>query len=210
MDRATFVDRENWRGSYYELAIELGPAGDDERLVEALRELWSHCLLRGPWTLREKYPGPSHVPDAGASSHHLYGIGDLGRIGLGCVSHVLRENDGSDWLDLCIPMGMLELAFPVRHPLEYEPNAWIHRVDYFFARIAHQVYSSGGFRLALIGEEVSGAVSSATIADSVCDRQMLMLLPESLWNQLSPVNCRHASLADGLMVVDCRSAGGSN
>ena len=44
---------------------------------------------------------------------------------LGCVTHVVRETDGSDWLGLCVPTGMLELVYDVAYPLYFESNLWM-------------------------------------------------------------------------------------
>jgi len=115
------------------------------------------------------------------------------------VSHVVREEDGSDWLDLCIPTGMLQLRFPVEYPLETHSNPWIHRLDDLYVAIASDVYSAAGFSLGLIGEEVSGELSSATLTSAEWERGPL-LLSESLWTRFSPKR-EHRRLDNGLMAI---------
>lgn len=119
MDRETFLNDDNWLGSYYELCLELGPTGDDGRLKNAVAHLWSRPQLDGSWTDRascNENPPPIEFSDGFIPPR--YGIitltsGDR----LGCVTHTVRETDGSDWLDLCIPTGMLELVFDTHYPL---------------------------------------------------------------------------------------------
>jgi hypothetical protein len=39
MDRLEYLRDENWYGSFYEIALELGPTGDDALAKQALRAL---------------------------------------------------------------------------------------------------------------------------------------------------------------------------
>lgn len=43
-------DAENWRGGFYELAIELGPP-DDRRLGDALQVVWAEAPVDGCVTI---------------------------------------------------------------------------------------------------------------------------------------------------------------
>jgi len=127
VDHNAFVKPENWYGSHYELCFELGPSGDDATLLSALRCLWSLPQLAGPWIDPHAYGGRTSVfaiaDDSVPMYHGVLTIPDGHRVG--CLTCVLREPDGSDWLDLCIPEGMLELVYDISYPLYFSPNPWM-------------------------------------------------------------------------------------
>lgn len=111
-----FLDEDNWAGSYYELAIQLGHRDDDdERLIGALRAMWHHPSLHGCYLDRFADPAPQHrltptdldLPD----STPVYGWANPpGRPTVVCATWVIREDfgPGDDWLDLVLPTGALE------------------------------------------------------------------------------------------------------
>src|SRR5262245_54288948 len=106
MNLDLFLNSENWHGSYYELCLELGVSGDDEVLLGALRLLWSQPSLQGPWTDRTQFGSQcSEFKTANGVAAPHYGVLNVDNAELGCVTHVVRETDGSDWLDLCVPTG---------------------------------------------------------------------------------------------------------
>lgn len=96
---------------------------------------------------------------------------------------MIREvGRGSDWIDLCIPTSALE-PFGLAYPLVSEtPCALINAIDLALLNIAVDIFAGAPFEIALIGEEVSGMWSSATVT-----RQDLaqggFLLPEKLARQ---------------------------
>ena len=185
MEHATFIKAENWHGSYYELCIELGASGHDHRLLAALQRLWSFPTLGGPWREHDEFGAdPYEVTIAGVSDR-FYGtlaIPDADTVG--CLTCVVREPDGSVWLDLCIPTGMLELVYDVQYPLYFESNPWIPPLNSLFVDIANHFHAEIGFRLAIIGEESSGLTDADSITKPDLDRG-LFLLPETLATSLS-------------------------
>lgn len=199
MDTSIFQHSKNWSGTYYELALELGPTGDDDRLLSALRFLWQQPQLRGPWACREDFGKPAaplSITSRMWPSH--YGIMQLeGGKELGCMTGVIREEDGSDWLDLCIPTNMLELVFDVAYPLEVEFNAWKAGVDKVFTDIAAAVFADCPFLVGLVGEEVSGNTDSMMVDDPYPGT---MLLPRATWASLEQPRPA-VEIADGLMMV---------
>lgn len=201
MDRDTFVCDENWFGSYYELAIELGPTGDDERLCTALEHVWSLPQLRGSWIAKSDFDlqsSPIECRDGIVFSR--YGVITLtSEISVGCVTHTVREPDGSDWLDLCIPTGMLGHCYDVQYPLDCATNPWMVQIDRLFAQMAASVFRSIPFQLAIIGEEVSGITHAATITSEDC-RFCPFLLPELLWQRLGLSSSRQV-LTPGLIAI---------
>jgi len=185
VEHATFNKAENWHGSYYELCIELGPSGHDDRLLAALRRLWSFPALGGPWSDRDSFgTAPCEVTVSGDLHHFYYGtLAKLDADTVGCLTCVAREPDGSDWLDLCIPTGMLEIVCDIQYPLYFESNPWIPPLNSLFVDIANHVHAEVGFRLAIIGEETSGLTDAASLTKTDLERG-LFLLPETLARSL--------------------------
>jgi len=207
VDRAVFLAQDNWLGSYYELSLELGPTGDDARLISALRSLWSQPQLHGSWTVRDCFgqsSSPLLVVDGFVAPR--YGTINLSDgHQLGCVSHTVREYEGSDWLDLCIPTGMLELAYDVKYPLEYASNSWMRKLDRLLVALGSSLFLSHPFRLGLIGEEASGFTHADSVSAADCTYGPL-LLPQSLWQGLD-IELVHSECAPGLIAVgvsDCQ------
>ena len=201
MDHDTFLNDDNWLGSYYELCLELGPAGDDNRLKAALAHLWKQPQLQGSWTRRTDYDkSPPLIEIVEGFSSPRYGTLALTRdLQVGCVTHTIRETDGSDWLDLCIPTGMLELVFDTRYPLEYAANPWMRSIDQELARIAVSMFRSFPFLMGLIGEEASGLTNAESVTADDC-RYGPYFLPHSLWLSLG-LNCHHEVVTPGLIAI---------
>lgn len=157
---------DNWHGSYYELAIQIGSRDDDaadERLRAALRAAWSDPTLDG-WYL-DRWMDPEaqqRVSPENLSLEHgnVYGWANppLGR--LVCSTHIVREEgeEACDWLDLCLPTGALGRIEPrMGHPIGGEDSrSWREPLDEWFVSIARRVARKAPFRVAIIGEEVSG------------------------------------------------------
>jgi hypothetical protein len=186
IERAEYCREENWFGSFYEFSLELGPAGDDAVARRALEALWQQPELRGPWRERTAFaspPDPSLLPPENVSQ---FGSLTLGKnIEVGCASYLVRIEGESDWLDLSVPTGMLELRFPVRYPLDRTTNPWLADLDRVLGRIAAKVYEVAPFRLGLLGEEASGATSAGELTGADCERGGF-LVPEHLWRKLAP------------------------
>jgi hypothetical protein len=197
-----FLDRENWLGSFYELAIEYSPPREDERLLKAIHALWSCQQLEGP--VDGPY-GEQHVKQGSRlplslepeDYHNLYGKIKLAEGNtVGCLSVTVREKGGSDWLDLCIPTGMLGLAYQVEYPLFPSTNPWLSEIDHVFMTIAEKIYACSPFNLAIIGEEVSGYRYAQTITVDDLVRGGYLVPPELVQNLRPPVS--HVNLPSGL------------
>ncbi len=208
MNRETFTKKENWYGSYYELCLELGPKGDDERLLRALNSLWAHPQLHGSWTDRDDFQtSPPLTKIVGEVELPRHGILTLGHgLQVGCESIVVRESDdnGADWLDLCIPTGMLGLVYSVDYPLSSATNPWMHEVNQILASIGSSVFQSVPFRLGLIGEEASGIFNADSISADDLRRSAVFLLPETLKSSLS-TNIQSITMLPGLVAVGLQS-----
>lgn len=185
-----YLDRENWTGSHFEVAIELGPR-DDGRLLQSLRSVWTSPLLNGPLvspygdqpTLDESLLGTDPI-------RHLHGTLEIDGLLLGCMVMALRWE--SDWLSVSIPTGMLHRAHRVDDPLYRESNFWLHDVEVLLANVADHVHQSVPFELAVIGEEASGSISvqggneTRPITREAVEQDGGYLLSAELWQQLLP------------------------
>ena len=185
MDRSQYEDERNWRGSFYELSVELGPVGGDALASSASATLWQHPSIRGPWRRRADY-SLKPVEASGDLEEMLFGSVLLPNgIELGCVVYFIRGDADADWLDLSIPMGMLELAFQVRYPLASSTNPWLSDLDLHLAEIGRAVYKRAAFRLGLLGEEVGAFTTAARLTAKDCETGGF-LVPEPLWRRLRP------------------------
>ncbi|WP_434045827.1 MULTISPECIES: hypothetical protein [Sorangium] len=178
MDRSTYLRKDFWRGSYFELALEIGPAGDDSRAKRALETLWQHPALLGPWERKDEFGSDPMVPVL----HHspLLGCLRFDDVELGCLSWFVREEAGSDWLDLSIPSGMLEAAYGLSYPLDAQTDPWLVRLERLLATIGARIFEVEPFQLGLLGEEASGASSASELTVEECEQGGL-LVPLQLW-----------------------------
>jgi hypothetical protein len=169
IDPQDYLNRDNWLGAYYELAIEYYPKGNDEQLLKALRTMWNMPIFSGPWNERADFQGPVEIPASLDFDYPptLYGVITLpGNRDIGCLTVIVRESadDASDWLDLCIPEGMLELVYPVKYPLLRKDNPYLDEVDRVLLEVAEATYRVSPFNLALMGGEASGLFYEKTIS----------------------------------------------
>lgn len=157
---------DNWHGSYYELALKLGPA-DDTPLGAALEALWQEARLGEPFRR-----GSSEHVDATVQAlldGHLNAVAMIPGLGstLASVIVVREEVDedgravhGNDWLDLCLPLGALgNLDDRVgAYPFDdgSDSKAWREPIEQWFESIARAVFGAVPFVHAITGEEVSG------------------------------------------------------
>ncbi|MGE3976305.1 MAG: hypothetical protein AB7F94_01820 [Nitrospira sp.] len=200
MEMTEFRSKENWQGSFYELCLELGPAGSDTLAIRALEMLWRQPELHGPWVERSDYDPAANPVEPSIQHSTYYGYLTLtDRKEVGCASYLIRVEGESDWLNLSIPMGMLELRYPLSYPLDRSTNPWLEQVDELFARLARVIYKEATFQLGLVGEEASGANSAATLTKEDCQRGGL-LVPWPLWQQLKPSR-EVADISNGLVHV---------
>ena len=148
------MSRNDWKGGYYEAAIVLGRGegeGADERLRAALRTVWS----RGD--VERGFPMDAvHVHDGA----HLRGALDLSARSVPFGTHVVREENGDDWLSLGLPIGGLARLFPeaAGFPLQRDDDgrAWRKKVERRLASMVIDLARAVNVERAIIGYEVSG------------------------------------------------------
>ncbi len=122
-------------------------------------------------------------PTGPESLYGLLRLADGTELGITCV--FVREEGGSDWLDFCIPTGILQLVFPRDYPLFASTNPWLAEIDRVLLELANTVYAAQPFDLALIGEEVSGQGDAGQVtATDVANGGYL--LPAGLLQRLHP------------------------
>lgn len=170
-----FTGKDTWLGSFYELAIELGPRSD-ERLAEASEALWRHETLDGPYREKDREPSDQErVSPALIVSDdlvtHLAGVATLPEgARVACGSVAVREDESRiDWIDFYIPWGALETVYEIDYDA-YQAGSyatwrhWAEPLDAWFADVARSIYAEVPFALALIGEEVSGQMYASELA----------------------------------------------
>jgi hypothetical protein len=185
--QSLYLDKHSWGGGYYELAIEYSPGGNDEQVERALNALWSSPQLQGPWLHKEDLGQPP--VQISAESERLYGTLSLPENKIvGCETFTIREEDGSDWLNLSVPTAMLASLNWYYDPLGMGYSSRLKLVDATYAEIADRVHRAAPFAFAELGLEVSGEHYQATLTTG----QMLAsrgysgyLLPPELYARLA-------------------------
>jgi hypothetical protein len=168
--RRLFTRQDVWLGSFYELAIELGPRSD-ERLAAASAAMWRHPALDGPYRDSKREPWEQEVVSPSLAVWHdlvthLYGaamLPDGQQVASGSVA-VREDESGIDWLDLYIPLRALETIYEISYPYDKSWRVWAEPLDRWFADIGRRIYQEVPFRLGLIGEEVSGLTDASEVA----------------------------------------------
>jgi hypothetical protein len=173
MTSATFDpnDQENWHGGYYEAAIVLGPSTSpdaDNKLRTAIAALWAHpSLTITAFSEISQWDWRGRALDAHASLDDLqriYGVFQHDTLGvLPFTSVVVREEDGDDWLDACIPLGGLEQSggYPFGDDDELAASRnWREPLEQALADLALRVASVVGLQIAAIGFEVAGIINA--------------------------------------------------
>jgi hypothetical protein len=201
--RRLFTRHDVWLGSFYELAIELGPRSD-ERLAAASAALWRHPALEGPYRDHTREPWEQEIvsPSLVVSSDvvmHLYGAATLPdghQVAAGSVA-VREDESGIDWLDLYTPLGALETIYDIGYPYDESWRVWAEPLVRWFADIGRWIYHEVAFRRELIGEEVTrvparsrppGYPTSARRRDRSQRVQRTRLVPDhGLVARLSPL-----------------------
>lgn len=174
MNRNEFLNIENWYGSYYELAIEYHPKGNNKTLIDAINAIWQLTELTGPWREKEMFgEKPQKIELVDQGTNDLFGLVTFkGVRPIGCCNFTIRESfaDGADWLCFSVPTSMLELAFDVKYPLFDDENPWLKSIDRFFLKCAKTINDVSPFYLAIIGEDASGYTTSNEITPEIASR----------------------------------------
>ena len=175
IEAADFTLADNWHGGFYELALELGDTSDT-RLEAALRVLWSAAEVEGCYGSHRIAPADQQIVPCTLASllrfGHLRGVVRLPNgAPIVCGVVAVREDNGPDWLDFYLPLGALGRAEPLSDEhLVGDPGSgsasltWRRPIDDWMAGLGTRVYTAAGFRLGLIGNEVSGQTDAAAIA----------------------------------------------
>ncbi|MFD8237175.1 hypothetical protein ACFV20_35535 [Streptomyces sp. NPDC059696] len=178
---AAFRDRSNWSGGFYELAIEVGST-DDAALQAVLSAVWSAAEVRGTYALTDREPAEQEPVPCTVASLTEYGhLHGRVRLPTGqwvvCGGVAIRGgDDSSDWLDFYVPDGALDNA-GVPHG-DGRPFFRSAVLDDWLAGIGTAVFERVGFRLAVIGWEVSGCTDAATLAGRLPEERSIgYLLP---------------------------------
>jgi hypothetical protein len=174
-------------GGFYELSIEVGTR-DDGRLARAVDALWRAAGIYGCCADRTREPADQEaVPltvGSVSTSGHLYGRLTLpgGAVSV-CGALAIRMDDGTDWLNLYLPMGALARTDPrvggFPFGAEGGPSSlsWRGPLDAWLADVGAQVYREVDFRRAIIGFETDDAEIAAANGAVSQRRSFGYLLP---------------------------------
>jgi hypothetical protein len=191
VDRITYCSREIWRGSHLELGLEYHSTATDQLLLRATQALWRYPGLSGPWPSREDFGNSIQITSdmlPRDSMLWLYGLLELpeGRKAA-CSSFLLRPNDGSSSLTLCLPAGMLERLFTVAYnPMSVKTNPWLREIETLLVDIADWVYGTAPFQLGVLGEEAATVAVDAEQLTSDALATGGFIMPDELWRRLEP------------------------
>ncbi len=165
-DKKIFTPQELWYGGFYELAIELGDAGDDQKIACALAEVWSQPRIAGPFEKCDIEPYEQKPTRILLEPRHYYGTIEcvpLHPVCCGtCMIQEDAESEGSSWLILYIPYEALHRIIGYSEGSPIVNETFVPVIDMFRA-IALAVYRRCGFKLALIGHEISGDFYADTL-----------------------------------------------
>lgn len=168
-----FTADDAWTGGFYELAIEVGPRSN-ARLERLLEAIWSEATLDGCYVDRTREPSDQTPLTASLSllteRRHLLGVATLpSGLRVPCGTVAIREEDGSDWLDLYLPVGALSGLDKRVGGFPFEEGTgsrlWREPMDRWLADVAERAFEHVDFSLALIGFEVSGAAHARDLRE---------------------------------------------
>jgi hypothetical protein len=100
------------------------------------------------------------------SEAHIYGRARVAEASLPCGLCAVREEGGSDWLDLYFPLGGLCTEWGIGLPADLEQSANKGALDDVLIRAGAAVFAAVPFQLGLIGWEVSGYLCAADLANA--------------------------------------------
>jgi hypothetical protein len=179
-------DPELWMGSHYELALAmpLGSLGAATRLrfLAALRD---DVTVRGYVGSRQDLGTPwLPLDEVTAQADYHYGILRIpGKRLIGCLA-MLLENEYEAWCELAIPVGMLELVYPVAYPID-PASPWTGELDAHLARLAARVYSQVPFTFGTLGEEASALGPTAEQVTATALQGPGLLVPSTLFQRFT-------------------------
>ncbi|MCM3585855.1 hypothetical protein M3182_08875 [Mesobacillus maritimus] len=183
MRYSVFTNSDYWTGSYYELSIEFHPAGNDQRLNEALTALQLSDFVSDLYDQQMK-PVRFPISIEPSSIYSFYGMLTLSDVvTLPCLISIIRTDEESDWLDFSFPLASFEKNFLLKYPLTKELNLWLGEVDKLFIKLAEFIYKQSPFDFAMIGEEISGYTDQENLKVDCLDT-ITCLLPFELQRRL--------------------------
>jgi hypothetical protein len=188
-------DPESWAGSYYELALatRIGTL-DGPTQLHILSALQQDPLFEGFVTSRRDVGLGWRALDETRGSH--YGVLRIpNKQIIGCRIMFL-DNEYEGWCLLDIPMGMLELIYPVEYPVEVTSD-WIAELDPVLAGIAARLYGSWPFVYGGLGEEASAMLPTAERIAGKDLAQPGLIVPQELFERFDQV-ARKIRLSDDL------------
>jgi hypothetical protein len=170
MQSVRFTPEDIWYGGFFELSIEVGDRSTP-RINAAVNAIWRYPLLTGCYSRNDIEPEQQTISNPTAITDdewsHSYGIAVLPNgQRLACGSCVVRETEGSDWLDFYFSMSALGTVYDVgAYPFieANVPTPWLPEVESWLADLALWLASIIDYRMAIIGFETSGTTDARTL-----------------------------------------------
>jgi hypothetical protein len=191
-------DPELWLGSHYELALAmpLGSLGVATRL-HFLAALQDEAHVRGYVGSRQDL-GASWLPldEVTAQANYHYSAFRIpGKRLIGCLA-MLLENEFEAWCELAIPVGMLELVYPVDYPID-PASPWAGELDALLASLASRIYPRVPFTFGTLGEEASALGPTAERVTAAALQGPGLIVPSTLFQRCN-LTPHGTLLRDGL------------
>jgi hypothetical protein len=201
-------------GAHFGLSLEIGPAGNDQRVVEAWSALWvcASPHIDGPWEESECIGDAQRVLSGEQRDrpvHRRYGVLTLGDPfpALPFGFYWIREDkkaaeEPADWLTLGIPITALQMLPSFDGSWSIATQPWLATVCRALAEIADHIYSHAHLVVGVMGEEVSGCWRRPTprrtrrahqsypplavLTSEVLEDRGGIVVAADLWQQLAP------------------------
>jgi hypothetical protein len=154
-----FTPREVWLDGFYTLVLDYSLRVS---LEGALRRLWSHPSMAGCYLDRNREPADQSRVDPSLKAleaGELLGVAGLPGGRVPCLTCAFSRSDGSNTLELSLPMASLRKfycvgIYPFSGGQEDHERKWQEEVDTWFTDIAQYVSVQEPFRIAVIGFEI--------------------------------------------------------
>lgn len=189
-----FREPDLWSGSWYELLLEYPTAINNSVVVGQVNQaVWTTPSLSGVVLSQAEFGERWQGVDQRATMVDLYGCLQLDETRVVACGTTWIESD----LILYIPVGMLELVYPVDYPLTLELNPWLPQLRQALATVGVALFRKVKFALGAIGEEISSFVSLEGMTADELARNEALLVPEQVFESLH-VSPRTQRISDGL------------
>ncbi|GER89992.1 hypothetical protein KDW_41540 [Dictyobacter vulcani] len=201
VDVKKFRSRENWYGSFYELAFYFNDAlKEPSKRLQLLQCVWNGKYLEGVVSSLEDLGDTNQEITFVKLDDHsrYYGLIKVEDTLLACMTSFF-SSEGLTIFTLNIPLEIISKKYNVKYPVTAKQNPWMKYIDSIFILISLEVYQRERFDIAVIGEEAS-AVTYKKYINNLKDENNLVV-PSSLFSKLNMAK-RGTEICEGLMWIE--------